>query len=287
MSKSTVAFRSKPNGNTLLQRRAAQRPPKEPQRGSPFLFFQLPPELRTAILEFMVGDGAVHRDVVSLFRTCEPMYREAAAIFYHDVCLDTTRAHDTADPFLAGPPNRLSPRRFVRCLTINFFLRRQVHLFPEVYGAAVRDMAENGVLESLRLEMWSPFPSPEFWCGFGSGPEPDHQRFRFGKQAGAGRDYYSVRLLVGKGANATEIRGPRFVARPPFQNFLRLLPELGVPSLTLYVASEDHYTFWCPFHRAHRGGQCDGEWKGRAKLLRIKWRAAANALRGARLAPGQ
>ncbi len=307
MSRANVAFRSSRSHARVLRDLALRQKKKNRPRphdsstststststsvssdgSGPFPFFRLPPELRAEILALVLADeGAPHRDVLGLFLACGRMYREAASIFYHDVCLDNTQSRGIADPFLAGggggggpasAASALTPRRFVRRLTISFFLRGHVHLFAESYGPALRDMAENGRLEHLRLEIGSAFPAAGFWGGGGGGDNDVRILLRAPPATGK----------KGSGQGTGEIyHAPRFVTRPPFQGFLRLLPELGIPEVRLYVSAEDHHGFWCAFHREHpSGAACGGEWKGGAKFLRIRWKAAVRALKGARVAP--
>lgn len=254
MGKATVAFRSKPISSRSGQLRPVQRRPP-----GTFRFFDLPPELRHHILEILVRDlKTAHKDILSLFLTCERLYSETASLFYHEVVLDTTRSRGKPDPFLSGPATRISPRRHVRTLSIYFYIKEHTHLFYTRYRSAIRDMAERGTLHRLELEIHSCFPSADFW---GSGDEADI-------------DFVTKR--PGK-----EVSGPRFVAEPSFQSFLKFLHDAKVPQLRLYVDAADHQLFWCQFHRTPASGRvCDGEWKGKTKMLKINWKQLIHDFRG-------
>ena len=251
-------------------------------------------------------------DVLSLLLTSARMYKEAACIFYHDVRVSLDDDGDDyypecsgsgggsgggkADRFLMGVPGpRLTPpRRFVRSLTLAFLLPPEghVHLLRDRYGPVLRDMAENGALKRLRLEIDSRFPAPDFWGGVGNSGDEGEE--------GEVDDDEVVRVLLaggsGKGGDKEAGRGevicaPRFVTRPPFQGFLALLPEIRarVPRLGLYVDARDHCGFWCAFHRvrAPAGSEqrCEGQWGGGRRFLKIRWREAVDVLAGARVAP--
>lgn len=209
---------------------------------------------------------STHKDVLNLFLTCGSMYSEAASIFYREVVLDTTQSRGTTDPFLSGQSNRFSSRRHVRNMTIKFYMKDHMHLFHEKYAPALKDMVEQGKLQSLQLEIRSRFPSAEFWGGDQDVSLPE-----------------TLRLIAGRNKD-TEIIAPRFVAKRPFQSFLKFLKESNVPQIRLYIPSNDHHEFWCAFHRTHATGkECNGEWKGTASILRVKWKAVLKSLRGAQV----
>ncbi|KAH8675533.1 hypothetical protein BX600DRAFT_452908 [Xylariales sp. PMI_506] len=275
MVKATIAFRSKPISSRLPQTR-----PTKPQALGPFRYFDLPPELRNDILTFLIQGSDLHRDVLHLFLTSKRMYSEAASIFYYEVILDTTQSQGRPDLFLTGPTSLVSPRRHVHSLRIMFYVKDHIHLFHELYAGAIKDMVERGRLQHLHLCIASRFPSSDFWGGVGAG--------------GGYAEEVKVILLSSSGASGgvgkkgqqdKEITAPIFVTKPPFQNFLRFLAEAQVQQLRLFVDGLDHHQFWCRFHRAHPSGrQCNGEWKGKARTLRIKWKEAVACLRGAQLA---
>ncbi|KAK9780996.1 hypothetical protein AB5N19_07473 [Seiridium cardinale] len=257
MGKATVAFRSKPISSRLQQLKTTRwKPP------GPFRFFDLPPELRRHVLEMLAQVNA-HRDVLSLFLTCERMYSEAASIFYQEVVLNTLLSPGKPDPFLAGPATRICARRHTRIMSIQFRIREHAHLFYARYGPALRDMVEHGALRRLELQIHSLFPSADFWGGDGDDLAQEFE-------------------LVGR-RKGKQTMAPRFVTEPPFQSFLKFLRDANVPQLRLYVEALDHHQFWCQFHRAHAsGGNCEGEWKGKAKMLKVNWKQVVQAFKGAR-----
>ncbi|KAI0137105.1 hypothetical protein BJ170DRAFT_44052 [Xylariales sp. AK1849] len=259
MVRANIAFRSKP-----ITSRSHQSKTTKWQPSGPFRFFDLPPELRNAIFRLLIDDWATaYKDVLHLFLTCEQLYSEAASLFYQEVVLDNTRSRGKLDPFLAGHPTRVSPRRHVRKLNIKFHLKDHIHLFYEKYGPALRDMTDQGNLQHLELEIRGRFPSTDFWGG-------DPAVFS-----------EEVRLVAGK-RREREFFAPLFVAKAPFQSFLKFLKDSNIPHLSLYVDSFDHHKFWCPFHRTHPSGEeCEGVWIGKAALLKVQWRKAVNTLRGA------
>lgn len=258
MGKATIAFRSKP-----ISSRSGQLKPVQWKPSGPFRFFDLPPELRRRILEDVIQELTTGRkDVLSLFLTCERLHSETASLFYNEVVIDTTRCRGKADPFLIGRATRISPRRHVKVLSIQFHVKEYAHFFYARYAAPIQDMVEHGVLRRLQLEIHSQFPSADFW-GHG---DDDHV------------DFITKR-------NGMELSGPRFVAEKPFQSFLKFLRDTKVFQLRIYVEASDHHPFWCPFHRAPTAGAiCDGEWKGKTKMLKINWKQVIKIFIGVRAA---
>ncbi|KAI0096325.1 hypothetical protein F4776DRAFT_651721 [Hypoxylon sp. NC0597] len=232
----------------------------------PFRFFDLPPELRDHIIRLLLFDlGAIGRYPTRLFLTCRRIYAEAASIFYDEVFLENINPKGTPDPFLTNSLTWFAPRQYVRNLRIKFDIKDQIHLFGEFYGTALNEMAEEGNLQRLQLEIENCFPSCEFW-----GYEDDLST-------------YGNILVPGGRGKGTVISGPLFITRTPFQSFLKFLDDSQIPKITLLVDARDHAKFWCPFHRVHsRGRKCDGQWKGGARLLRISCSNLVKALRGAR-----
>ncbi|KAI1866535.1 hypothetical protein JX265_007836 [Neoarthrinium moseri] len=261
MGKASIAFRSKP----ITSRSQQAKPPKRSSPGC-FRFFDLPAEIRVHILGLLIHDPATSpRDVVRVFLACQRLFSEAAALFYHEVVLDTTRSGGKPDHFLVGALTRVSPRQHVRTLNVQFYIKDHAHLFYERYRPALRDMVEHGRLRCLDLEIHSRFPSADFW---GGDLDKHTQDFRF---------------LVGRRKDR-EVVAPLFVSKPPFQSFLKFLKDANVPELRLYVDSLDHHAFWCAFHRLHASGQeCNGEWKGKARMLKVRWKDVVTAFRGAQV----
>ncbi|KAI1138237.1 hypothetical protein F5Y05DRAFT_55338 [Hypoxylon sp. FL0543] len=227
----------------------------------PFRFFDLPPELRDHILRLALSDATTSGRVIgNLLLTSQRIYAEAASIFYSKVSLEI----EIAERFLTGSLTRVAPRQFVRNLTMRFEIKNQIELFGESYGTALNEMAEEGQLQHLRLEVKNCFPSCEFW-GY--------------EDCLTAQD--SIRVPNVKG-NEILLSAPHFLTDTPFQSFLRFLDESKIPKITLWVDAMDHSNFWCPFHRVHpKGRKCDGEWKGSARLLKIHRSNLVKALRGA------
>ncbi|KAI0839104.1 hypothetical protein F5Y06DRAFT_266015 [Hypoxylon sp. FL0890] len=227
----------------------------------PFRFFDLPPELRDHIVKLILFDGATTGKAISnLLLTSHRIYEEAAPIFYYEVSLQS----GAADPFLTGPLTRVAPRQYVRNLIMRFEINDQIDAFGKSYATALDEMAEEGQLQQLRLEIESCFPSCEFW---------GHEDYL--------STYDNVRLSTGKG-KGTVILAPHFLTKTPFQSFLKFLDESKIPKITLWVNAMDHSKFWCSFHRVHpQGRKCDGQWKGSARDLKINWANLVKTLRGA------
>ncbi|OTA68582.1 hypothetical protein K449DRAFT_461419 [Hypoxylon sp. EC38] len=211
----------------------------------PFRFFDLPPELRDHILKLLLFDScASGRYPARLFLICRRIYAEAASIFYDEVFLENMGLSGTPDRFLTTSLTRVAPRQYVRNLRMRFEIKDQIHLVGELYSTALNEMAEEGNLQHLRLEIENCFPSCEFW-----GYEDDLSA------------YDDILVPGGKG-KGTVISGPLFIMRAPFQSFLKFLDESKIPKITLLVDARDHSEFWCPFHRVHsKGRKCDGQWK--------------------------
>ncbi|KAI0016160.1 hypothetical protein F4780DRAFT_709544 [Xylariomycetidae sp. FL0641] len=254
----SIALRHKPQSNT----------PKWVPKGS-FRLFDLPPELRTHILELAILACDSHRDVLHIFQSCRRLYVEAASLFYREVSLDNTRLRlkGTSDLFLMRPLTELSPWLHVQSLIIKFCLEAQLKKSHSSYGRTLREMAKKGNLRSLRLQIERQFPSDNFW--------------------GGGDDLFAedeVCLVSGKKKDV-KVWTPEFIAKPPFQAFLKFLQDSGIPKLTLVIEAEEHYKFWCPFHRPHRSGAaCQGEWPGQARYLKVNRKALLEAFAGAQVA---
>ncbi|KAI2626008.1 hypothetical protein GGS26DRAFT_562944 [Hypomontagnella submonticulosa] len=232
----------------------------------PFRFFDLPPELRDTIFKLILNDyDSTVKDAVHLFLASRRIYMETAPIFYHEVLLDNMNLKEKADPFLSGPLTHVAPRQYVQNLAIRFCMKEQINLFGECYGAALREMAERGKLHDLRLEIWSRFPSCEFW-----GYEDESLA------------YSDVRIRDAKNGEASVISAPVFITRAPFQNFLKFLEESPVPRISLWIDALDHPGFWCLFHREPANGdKCKGQWKGRSRALKIQCSSLVKSLKGA------
>ncbi|KAK6839814.1 hypothetical protein PG989_015821 [Apiospora arundinis] len=299
---------------------------KQFRRKGIFPFFDLPFELRHQILKLaLLQDTATttnsksltspsssscsapqsYQQALSLFLASRWLYEEAAAIFYHDVVLDTRASSSSSNvknkegtptPFLV---RSLTPRLYVRTLRIRFYIKEHhLGLFHGVYGPILRDMAQNGRLEHLILEIGYPFPSPGFWGGGVSRASDDED------YENADPFHDDVRLIAGKHQRkkSRELYAPLFVTQAPFQGFLKMLYEnsnittsLPLPSpssmkITVYLEAADHPPFWCAFHRAHPSGEdCGGSWPGsggNSQLLKIRWKDLVKTFAGAQAPPG-
>ncbi|XXH03060.1 hypothetical protein Hte_009450 [Hypoxylon texense] len=246
----SIAFRPKPAGSTQV-------PPK--RRTAPFRFLDLPPELRDHIIEIILRDA--HEDVLHLFLTCQQIYAATASLFYHHVSI---QLRDDIHPLLLGSLTRVSARQNVQNLRIRFTMKESESFLDRLYGTTLREMAEKGSLQQLRIEIGSCFPNDEFW----------------GWDESYG--YGDIRIGPGKGQ---VILAPLFVTKPWFQSFVTFLGDVKALKISLYVDAEDHDNFWCMFHRAHSSGEkCDGWWKGKSQALKIHRSSLVKTLKGATLA---
>ncbi|CAJ2500100.1 Uu.00g029530.m01.CDS01 [Anthostomella pinea] len=198
-----------------------------------FRFFDLPAELRSAILEhILVSDcGIILRSETSsrlpfgnlqsalnVFVVCMQMYQEASAIFYTQNRFILNAQSHRLPSHLTSPGGFLSPqgqdaRRRVHGITL--FLSRVGGEFGDVLGPALSDMVLCGSLRELKLCIGAP-PS----------------------------------------LHPSRTSDMDLVQRPPFQALLRLLsdPYLEVVELLVWKV---HWAFLCPFHR--KGDNLTGE----------------------------
>ncbi|KAI0178573.1 hypothetical protein GGR52DRAFT_532658 [Hypoxylon sp. FL1284] len=250
----SIALRPKPTGTTKVSTK---------RRNGPFRFLDLPPELRNHIIEIiLLSTEYLHQDILHLFLSCQQIYSEAASQFYHHVSLDSIQLGESLHPFLAGTLSRVSARQHVHTLRVRFTMREKAYIIDGLC-TALRDMAEKGRLQHLRIEIGSCFPGNEFW-----GWDESHT-------------YCDVRVGSGKGKGQV-ITAPLFITKPWFQTFVNFLGDTRIPKTSLHVDAEDHDKFWCPFHRAHPSGEkCDGWWKGKSKFLKISRPNLVKALKGA------
>ncbi|KAK7946752.1 uncharacterized protein PG986_011073 [Apiospora aurea] len=292
MPRETLAFRSKQHAshsNTARNRTrlGKQQQKKEFRRRGVFPFFELPFELRHEILKLATlqsntttsarsspgpsssssSASKSYQQALCLFLTCRWLYEEAAAIFYRDVVLDTRASSENGGPSSPTPflVRSLTPRLYVRTLRIRFYVKEyHLGLFHTVYAPILRDMAQNGWLEHLVLEIGYQFPSPSFWGG-------GHLKNR------------AEELLC----------APLFVTQPPFQGFLKMLHgfSFSLPmKVAVYLEAADHPPFWCAFHRAHASGEgaCGGSWPdGGTQLLKIRWTDLVKTFAGAKAPPAE
>ncbi|KAI1127117.1 hypothetical protein F5Y10DRAFT_200531 [Nemania abortiva] len=236
----------------------------------PFRLFNLPPELRYQILSSALIDCDEQVQVLQIFLASRRLYAEAAEIFYHDIQLDIT---DRTKPpgLLAEPLTPLSPRLHVRIMDLKIYPKANLHWFNKFYVPVLRQMAEQGNLRTLHLEINGRFPRLDFWT--------DHWSYD---------DEFNdteIPLLVGPETNINYF-GPAFLADRPFQTFLDFLSSPHIPEVLLYTSSVGHYSFWCAFHRqfsSKLGLPCiNGSWRGKSTRLKLNQKLLLQTLRHAR-----
>ncbi|KAI8624065.1 hypothetical protein F5Y19DRAFT_337949 [Xylariaceae sp. FL1651] len=255
----SIAFRPKPWQETSAATRWRPR--------GPFRLFDLPPELRIQILNTALLDCESHKQVVQIFLACQRLYTETASIFYDEVWLDITN-RSSPPPLFAEPITPLSPRLHVRRIVLKLYPKDNLRSFNELYVPVLRDMASQGNLRVLQLQINGRFPGMDFWTDHYSNEDDFCET--------------EIPLLVGPDMRI-EYLASAFVVAPPFQSFLDFLAEPGVPKVSLHIDSFDHYRFWCLLHRKHPSGlQCHGLWPGKAKRLKVNQKSLIRLFRGAR-----
>ncbi|KAI0417112.1 hypothetical protein F5X98DRAFT_168950 [Xylaria grammica] len=258
----SIAFRPRPSRGLSVSMRWRPR--------GPFRLFDLPPELRAQILSFALLDCEEQVQVLQMFLASRRLYAEAAAIFYHDTWLDIT---DRAEPpgLFAEPITSLSPRLYICTMDLKIYPKNNLRSFNEVYVPLLREMAEQGSLHTLHLEINGRYPRLDFWTDDWSDDDEFCET--------------EVPLLIGPEANI-EYRGPAFLAAQPFQAFLDFLSDPRIPKVALYTSSADHYEFWCDCHRklsSKHGLPCSGgSWRGKSKRLKVNQKHLLRLFRSAR-----
>ncbi|KAI1077380.1 hypothetical protein F5B20DRAFT_273592 [Whalleya microplaca] len=212
-----------------------------------FRFFDLPPELRSAIFsQLLVADKdsniILHGQTLSRLPLSGPksalnvfyvnlqMYQEASAIFYSQnhfiINAQSHRlpSHLTEQGGFLDEQAR-DARRRVRNLTL--YLTRVGGEFENVLGPALSDMVLCGSLRELRVRL-----GQQSWRGRNRRPDPD------------------------------------MVQRPPFQALLRLLadPDLQTVELTAWKV---HCPVLCPFHQEVNSESINDD--GLATLADASW----------------
>ncbi|KAI0178774.1 hypothetical protein GGR52DRAFT_272378 [Hypoxylon sp. FL1284] len=203
-----------------------------------FRFFDLPPELRNAILtQLLVSDYStvvLHNatlfspplsdltGILSVFLVSWQMYHEASAIFYSESCFILNAQSHRLPVHLTSQGGFLSDegrdaRRRVRKLTVH--LTRVGGEFERILGPSLTDMVLNGSLRDLRLRL-----GPPSWR-----------------------------------SRATQSLDPDMVQRPPFQALLRLLSDPYLEKVE-FLAWRVHLAVFCPFHQVkHKSIKTDSE----------------------------
>ncbi|KAI1114977.1 hypothetical protein F5Y14DRAFT_150787 [Nemania sp. NC0429] len=271
--------------STFGSRSVASRPRRSQQPSAaarwkprgPFRLFDLPAELRYQILSSALIDCEEQAHVLRIFLVSRRLYFEAAEIFYHDIQLDIT--DQTKPPGLfAEPLNSLSPRLHVCTMDLKIHLESNLRRFNTVYIPLLRQMADQGNLRTLRLEIDGRFPRLDFWTGHWSSDDDDDDD---------GFCETEIPLLIGPDTNLHYL-GPAFLAAQPFQTFLGFLSAPRIPRVLLYTSSTDHYRFWCECHRklsSKLGLPCNGgSWRGKSTRLRVNQKHLLRLFRNARAA---
>ncbi|KAI0799475.1 hypothetical protein GGR55DRAFT_483590 [Xylaria sp. FL0064] len=257
----SIALRPKPSHGQSTTSRWRPR--------GPFRLFDLPPELRSQVLNLALLDCEEQIQVLKIFLASRRLYAEAADIFYHDTWLDIT---DRTKPpgLLTGPITSLSPRLHVRTMELKIYLKTNLHSFNELYVPLLREMADRGSLRTLHLEINGRTPGVDFWTDHFS----DDDEFCEA----------DVPLLIGPDKNIAYL-GPAFLAAQPFQSFLDFLADTRIPKVALYVSSADHYEFWCDCHRKLSSKlklPCDdGSWRGKSSRLKVNQKQLLRLFRNA------
>ncbi|ORY68641.1 uncharacterized protein BCR38DRAFT_335412 [Pseudomassariella vexata] len=232
-----------------------------------FRFFDLPAEIRTAVLELVILNPSSATNVVAtgkthsipatdtlltdVFLVCAQMYQEASAIFYTQtqfkLNLGTRRLCDqlTEEGQLFSPQGQ-DARRRIRNLTL--LMKRIGGDFERMVEPALSDMVLRGSLRNLEI--------------------------RFLPQ-----DYGKARVIgpqVGWTANPAEAGD--LVHTLPFQSLLRLLADPDLEHVQLWVWKV-HWSIWCPFHEVVGvEGSCEARMrKHGVDWCRVDWKKLVDA----------
>ncbi|ETS81954.1 hypothetical protein PFICI_06956 [Pestalotiopsis fici W106-1] len=204
--------------------------------GQYFRFFDLPGELRTAILEhlvvmdsdipiFAMRETCVQSSpmlLTDLLLVCHQMNREASGLFYTQnkfiVNLGSRRMYSeiTQDGQLFSP-EVMDARRRIRSLSLR--MRRISGDFERLVVPAVKDMILNGSLRVLDVGILAQDTSAQ-------------------KTVVCDLRPHSVSRDLGAAS---------VVKTTPFQALLQLLVDPDLEQVTLWV-SLIHWSLWCPYH---------------------------------------
>lgn len=237
-----------------------------------FPWFDLPGELRIAVLEYLVVSPGMDDDVntnlyakaeavlmvpvdmapvIDLLLVCSQMYQEASAIFYdqnrfHLNLGSRKLLHQITQEGLFSPHGQARRRR-IRNLSLIF--RRMGGFFDKTIEPVVSDMVLCGNLRNLEIRFM---------------PQ------NFGKMRMSSDQNVSWR--------ASQPDAVDLVYTSPFQALLKLLADPDLDKAELWVWRE-HWSVWCPFHEVYEGdGLCGHKMKlCRKDWTQVDWKSMANA----------
>lgn len=196
---------------------------------APFHFFELPPELRAAVLRHLLvltepveinlfGVGPLI-PALELFFVNLQMYQEASEIFYmeNEFLLYSTTHRLPAELIRDGgflTPQAQDTRRRIHRMTVH--LCRVGGIFENSLAPTLSDMALCGTLRFLKIRLDLVARLPVF--------------------------------MLGNREPATD-KAPELMTRSPWQALFRLLDDPDLQHVEVW-ASGKHFAIWCPFHAA-------------------------------------
>jgi hypothetical protein len=227
----------------------------------PFRFFDLPGELRAAVLQHLVlaasnlptvrsGNDAAPIVSTDLFLVCSQMYQEASGIFYTQnrfvIDLGTRRLCEqiTEEGQLLSPQGQ-DARRRIRTLILS--MKRIGGNFEAVIAPALSDMILCGSLRNLEIRFL---------------PQ------NYGPKQGVVNRVQNGGEWASHPAEAGDL-----ATTAPFRALLRLLgdPDLERVELMVWMV---HWSMWCPFHDEVEGhGSCAQNMRRSGKMwARVDWK---------------
>jgi len=206
----------------------------------PSALLELPARLRLLIIKEALEKCEFFGNVLCIFLTCKQFYFDAASIFYRHIWADITNRWCEVPLFLRQPLHKQTPRLHVRTMVLRLYPKVNLDIFNTFYLYAMQRMARYGSLRRVEIELRG-------------------MRSQFNDHNGRFSKYNlpenEVTLLLGPKRDIRQV-GPAFVAGWQFQRFLDFLEEPLIPEVSLYVVDNDHYEFWCPFHRKSTRPSC-------------------------------
>ncbi|KAH8589095.1 hypothetical protein B0O99DRAFT_637672 [Bisporella sp. PMI_857] len=245
-------------------------------------FASLPPKLKKVILQSAICPGEplvlgrdahepYRKDAVALFLTSKQMYKDAASVFYSHIQINSWSFSGLAERFFTGT---LSPRNWVRKLSIRFQVKDDISQFETLFPAPLRSMLEHGDLQELEVIIGTKAPRKTL---FGS-PSPDN--------------FQMARLQVGENKDQ-ELVGFMFVTEAPFQGLLHLLGDPRFKAVTMWIEALYHLGCWCPFHAQDAETECSlyegfrpllrEDFGGDMPLLVLDWKRMVKTFLGAKV----